>query len=423
MEIVICEKDKKILRELAKKQLELANQEKNQLRKKNWYKHNALQGEQPMIHLDAWGLYHELVDPLLKCEGEFARILERELYANFVNQEWFDDDRVTPDKFGWSYDTGFKAFDIDVKCEYSTRKEETADTGLGMHFCPVLDDLEEDFDKIKPSTFWADLDSTNKKISVIEDAFGDILPVYRKMNCLYSVPTQLIVHIMSMESMMINMMENPEKVKAMMDQLADDFLSYFHMLEERKLILPTTEYESVGQATFAFNNELPSTSEVNGQTLKMKDVWGFMDSQETVCISPAMFQELIFPCYEKIGKEFGLLSYGCCEPVDRVWENCVSKFKNLRKVSISAWADERYMGEQLRDRKVIYHRKPTATLLGVPGTLDEDAVRACIRETLEAARGCKLEITQRDIYTLGGDREKGRRYVQIIREEVENHWK
>ena len=54
--------------------------------------------------------------------------------------------------------------------------------------------------------------------------------------------------------------------------------------------------------------------------------------------------------------------------------------------------------------------------------LDEDAVRAHIDETLEAAKGCKLEITQRDVYTINHDISKARRYVAIIREEIEKHW-
>lgn len=41
-----------------------------------------------------------------------------------------------------------------------------------------------------------------------------------------------------------------------------------------------------------------------------------MDFQETVGISLEMFEEFIFPCYKKISESYGLLSYGCCEPVD-----------------------------------------------------------------------------------------------------------
>ena len=81
------------------------------------------------------------------------------------------------------------------------------------------------------------------------------------------------------------------------------------------------------------------------------------------------------------------------------------------------------MGERLRGSRVIYHRKPSPNFLGVGETLDEEAFRKHIRRSLEAARGCKMEITQRDVYTLNHNPEKGRRFVQIIREEIEDHWK
>ena len=125
-----------------------------------------------------------------------------------------------------------------------------------------------------------------------------------------------------------------------------------------------------------------------------------MDSQETVGISPDMFEEFIFPCYQKIASQFGLLSYGCCEPVHPIWERCLSKLPNLRKISISPWCDEEYMGEQLRGSHVIYHRKPSPNFLGVDEILDEDAFRAHIRRSLTAAAGCEMEITQRDVYTI-----------------------
>lgn len=147
-----------------------------------------------------------------------------------------------------------------------------------------------------------------------------------------------------------------------------------------------------------------------------------MDSQETVGISPEMFQEFIFPCYEKIAGQYGLLSYGCCEPVDPIWDNCLSKLTNLRKLSISPWCNEEVMGEKLAGSKVIYHRKPSPNYLGVDRILDEEAFRAHIRKSLLAARGCKMEITQRDVYTIHRNEQKARRYIEIIREEIENNW-
>ena len=424
MKYEISAEDRKILRETAKKQMDFACQERNKILKEKWYLHNALRGETPMVVLESWGFNDEVITPRLKCTGEFARKTEFELYQNFVNQELFDDDRVTPDRFEMGYHTEFKLYDLDMHKEFATGREEEDTSGVSMRFLPVIEDLEDDFHKIKPSIFSVDIEGTEQEFQLLTDTFGDILPVKMKMDCLYSVPTQLIIHLMGMENMMLNLAQYPDLFKKLMDQAADDTLAYYDMLEENHLILPTTEYESVGQGTFAFNHELPDTPTVDGRYLTRRDVWGYMDSQETLSISPKMFEEIIFPCYEKIGSQFGLLSYGCCEPVDRVWDNCISKFKNLRKVSISPWCNEEFMGERLRGSSIIYHRKPAATVLGVSGRdLDEEAFRKYIRRSLTAARGCKMEITQRDIYTIDNNVQKARRYIQIIREEIENNWK
>ena len=421
MEYVISAKDREILREVAKRQLELANMESNKNRIKLWYKHNALQGERPMIHLEMWTFAQEILPQRLKCQGEFAKWVETQLYCNFLNQELFDDDRVTPDYFPLNYDTHFELFGIKIQVENTTGAD--GKQSVGHHFMSVVEDLEDDYDKLKATDFGVDLETTEKKKKAIEEAIGDILPVKMQMDCLYSVPTQMLVHFMSMENMMFAMYDYPELFKEMMDRIANDTLAYYKLLEDKRLILPTTSFEGVGQGTWSFTNELPGMEEWEKRPFTPKDVWGFMDSQETVGISPAMYEEFIFPCYKKIGEQFGLLSYGCCEPVDPIWDNCISKFENLRKVSISPWCNEEIMGERLQGSKVIFHRKPSPNFLGVNAVLDEEAFREHIRKSLHAARGCKMEITQRDVYTIHNDLAKARRYVEIIRQEIENHWK
>ena len=346
--------------------------------------------------------------------------METTLYCSFLNQELFDDDRVTPDYFALNYDTYFHLFGLNA--QVSTTKDAQGNDSIGYHYEPIVEDLEDDYGKLGPSVFGVDLDTTEKKRQAIENAIGDILPVRMQMNCLTSVPTQEVVHFMGMENMMYAMYDYPDLYKKMMDRIADDTLAYYHMLEEKRLILPTTAFEGVSQGSWAFNRELPGWDEWEKRPFTTKDVWGFMDSQESVGISPAMYEEFIFPCYEKISRNFGLFSCGCCEPVDPIWDNCISKLPNLRKVSISPWCNEEFMGERLQGRNVIFHRKPSPNLLGVDPVLDEDAVRKTIDKSLLAARGCKMEITQRDVYTIHHNIDKARRYVQIIREEIDKHW-
>ncbi|WP_300841435.1 hypothetical protein [uncultured Acetatifactor sp.] len=410
--------DRQILRELAKKQLFYANQECNLKRREEWYRHNELQGERPLIHLEMGTFEQEILPERMRCTGDFARQLERALYCNFLNQELFDDDRVTPDYFAVGYDSYFTLFGLQVKVQGT--KDAEGKTSVGHHFVSQIEDLEEDWDKLGETQFGVNPAASLERKAAVEEVIGDILPVRLEGNCLYSVPTQMVVHLMSMETMMFSMYDYPELFKEMMERTADDTLAYYRLLEKEGLILPTTGGGFLGQGSWCYNHTLPDGKAPGSYTAK--DVWGFMDSQETVGISPEMFEEFIFPCYKKISESYGLLSYGCCEPVDPIWENCISRLENLRKVSISPWCNEEYMGERLRGSRVIYHRKPSPNYLGTGTVLDEEAFRAHIRKSLKAAKGCEMEITQRDVYTINRDIPKAKKYVDIIKEEIVNCW-
>jgi hypothetical protein len=89
---------------------------------------------------------------------------------------------------------------------------------------------------------------------------------------------------------------------------------------------------------------------------------------------------------------------------------------------VSPWCDEPFIGERLRDSQVIYSRKPSPNLIGV-GDFDPDAYRSHIAATVQAARGCTLEIIHRDIYTLVGDRTRAGRAIAIARQVVDDLWR
>ena len=400
---MISLKDRNILRNLAAKQLEIAKSPVMEQIKKDWMLHNTFRGEKVMVHIELETFAQEIIPDLLECEGEEARAIETRFYKNIVNYEKFGDDYVVNDFYGVGNGAWFELFGIDVDVEH-------VEGSVGHQFIHQINDLEEDFHKFKPSPIYFDKDYLDDKINFLDDIFGDILPIKVQGGCLYAVPTQKVVHFMGMENMLISMYDYPKLFKKMMDMIADDYIKYFDFLEKKNLLLPTVGSENLGQGTWCFTDELPNT--VNSS----KDVWGFLDSQETVGISPDMFSEYIFPCYEKIAKRYGLLSYGCCEPVDGIFDKHLSNLDNLRKISISAWCNEEIMGEKLKGKNIVYHRKPSANFLGVGNKLDEEAFIKHIDKTIKASRGCTLEITQRDVYTVNKDVDKVRRYVEIIRQ-------
>ena len=407
-------KDRERLRYLAAHQLEIANSPKNLERVELWKRHNMYKGERPPIHIEVGTFAHEAITPLLQCEDETARNIEYKLISNFINLEQFDDDKVVPPYFQQTYDIYFTLFGHHIK---QTTIKKADGTEMGHHFEHIIDDLYDDFDKIKsPSVYGVNKESTMQKFELYNDIFGDILPVRLISDGLYSTPTQHVVHMMGMENMLYSMYDYPDEFKEMMDRIADDYIAYFKKLESENVLLQNKAFEWVCQGSMAFYDE----PDKEGQ-IKTTDLWGFMDSQETVGISPQMFREFIFPCYKKIASVFGRLNYGCCEPVSTFWED-IKTLPNLKKVSISPWCDEDFMAEQLRDSGIIYHRKPSPNYLGVGAKLDEDAFRKHIEKTVKTAKGCKLEICQRDVYTVNKDIDKVRRYVQIIRETIDKYW-
>ena len=408
---MISAEEREILRDLARCQLEAAHSEKNFARVALWKRHNSGQGERPIIHLEMDTFEQEMIPDRLRCTSPEARRLEAALYRNFLNLTVLDDDWVVPDYFPVTWQTWFLPFGHRITQTFAS------DHSVGHQFNHVIADLEDDWEKLGPSTYGVDREATQAWFELAQETFGDILPVKMTGRALYSCPTQDVVHLMGMETMCFAMYDYPELFHQMMDRLTDDYLAYFDFMAKEKLLLPTTGFEHLCQGSKCFTQELP-----DGEITSPGQIWGFMDSQETVSISPAMFREFIFPYYKKVAERYGMLSYGCCEPVDPVWD-CIGSLSNLRKVSCSPWCDEAFMAERLRGTKIIFHRKPSPNYLGVGEILDEDAFRSHIRHTLQTAAGCKLEITQRDVYTIHHNEDKARRYVAIIREEIENHWR
>ena len=405
----ISAKDKARLRELAKHQLELAKTERNVQLYKDWEAHGDMSVDsRPIITVELWTFADEIITPRLQCESKEARSLEASLLHNTINFDYFKDDTIVRDYIPIGISYGLLPFNMPIK------REETG--GLGYQFIHQIEDLAEDFDKLSKSKIDTNLADRRAYGDFVQELIGDILPTKEVGVSAGASLTQNIVQVMGMENMYMAMMDEPELFHRMMKMLTDDNIEMHKMMEADGILLPTNGDVDLAQGTFAFTSDLPKT----GTGLKLSDLWIYIDSQEAAGLSPDMYHEFIFPYYKQLGDLFGLLSYGCCESVSEIWEKSVSAYGNLRKLSISPWCDEEYIGEQLQHRNVVYHRKPFPNLIGVDRYLDEDAARAHIAKTINAAKKVKkLEFSQRDVYTVHNDLGKVERFVQIIREECE----
>lgn len=414
----ISPNDLAILRDIVKQQRELAQSPQMRCLREDWQNHGAFRpGSRPMVTIELGTFAGDILPGMLRCQGEEARALEWELRSRLVNHQLFEDDSIVPDYLPVTIPTSFVPFGLPVTAQHAIS---SSGEDLGHHFNAQLSDLKADFHKLGPSQYGVYPEKARARQAELNELFGDILPAKLVGHSLYVCLTQDIVHIMSMEDMFFAMYDYPELFHRMMGMLAQDYLDFFDLMERENILLPTTGEEHLAQGSYCFTDELPAQPE---GPLTTRQVWGYMDSQESAGLSPAMYAEFVHPYYEKVSSRFGLYSYGCCEAVDPFWEGCLSTAENLRKLSISPWCNEEKMGEILRREKIIYLRKPSPNLLGVGSELDEDAVREHFRRTAQAASGCKLEIAQRDVYHIHNTPDKVKRYVQLIRETLDEYWK
>ena len=401
------------MRRRAKIQLDYANSPENDIILGKWRAQAEGRREAPPVRLLGSNFLHEVVTPRLQCEGQQARRIEADLLGKLVGRELFDDDTPISPTFDMMWHTHVKPFGIQPAI---TRAE--GPNAQGFHIDPVIKDLASEVHKLRGGSFGVDREGTVGRRELLEDVLGDILPVRMIMGSLPGWMTNPLVHLMGMEAYYMAMLDCPDVVHQAMDMATTVYEQYYDFLEEELLLMPTNDFSPLAQESFAFTDELPTDT-----VTRTTECWGFLESQETTAVSPDTFGEFVFPYQQRLVDRFGLLSYGCCERVDATWTDYLAKWSKLRKLSVSPFNDEPRIGEFLRGSRVVYYCKPRAEFVTCNGPLRDEAITAYFKGVCEAASGCLFEIAQREVGTIFGDFERGRRYVRLAKEAVDAYWR
>lgn len=402
--------EREILRELAHRKLDLAMSAKNGEILEKWRALERGERRSPTVRLLFSNFTNEVIAPRMRCHTEGARAIEASLLSSMVGRELFDDD--TP--LSPTYDVWLRAH----ASPFGAIPKKTRIPGsIGFHIEPITDDIEADFDLFRGGSYVIDEEGTRAECELADGIFGDILPPRVVMNNLTGAMTNPLVQLIGLENYYFSMKDAPDALHALMDMATGVYERFYDELEARGALLPTAGMSPISQESFAFTDELPASG-----VKTTRDVWGFLEAQETTAVSPEAYGEFVYPYMDRLVRRFGLLSYGCCERVDNLWENYLSKWKNLRKLSVSPFNDAEKVGAYLRGSRVVFYSKPRAEYVTNPGPLDEDRIRAYFKQLAKDASGCLLEVAQREVGTIYGDFERGRRYVELAKQTLERYW-
>ena len=406
-DLSISREDKDILRSLASDVAGLAECQTEKDKRSLWLSHNMLQTKKPVIFCDPENGWNEIItENMIKCRGELAKRWETVLRKEIFWAEDIKDDKVIEPNFdiGYTY--------TDNNWGLSEAKFTGGNGGSFVWEAPVKG--PGDLEQIKNPIIDIDIKTTRKTLDLAQETFREILNVRLVGNWWWTLGLTLdLAYIRGLENILWDMVDKPDFMHQIMKKLMIGTLKKLDFLEENKLL--SLNYDRyVGSGGFGYTDELPQ-KDYDGKTVKTLDLWGFGDSQETGGVSPDMFEEFVFRYQLPILERFGLNCYGCCEALDKRW-HIIKKTPNLRRVSVSPWADLVKMAENLED-KYIYSLKASPTALALP-EIDKESIRKNIRNVLKLTKGCVLEIIMKDNHTIGKNPDNIRNWVEIVRNEV-----
>lgn len=408
----LSSKDKTILRELAKKTAEYAADPVNEERKRLWTKCNKLEAERPMVWFDevCWHEMNVNDELTLRTEHPFCRRIEAELRQQIYLWNHMPGDMVIePIVYA---PLAITNTGIGLRQEMDIVKTDDKNDVVSRHIIITIKE-EEDIEKIK----YPKIIHYGELSSVIEskyhEIFDGILKVERRgAPGFWFAPWDDIVMFTGVQEALLDLAMRPEYIKKIVARLVDIGLDVLNQYEEHGLLSSNNYNTRIGSGAYGYTDELPRLK-TGADTILPKDIWGSCTAQIFSEVSPDMHEEFALQYERKWLERFGLTYYGCCEPLHHKMEQ-LRRIKNLRKISISPFADLRRAEEAIADEYVISY-KPSPSILAGRGW-DGEAVRKELKENISVIKDRNVEMIMKDISTVKYRPERLWEWVQIAAE-------
>lgn len=386
--------DVTIIRGLATRVAEIAELPVQEEKRKLWRSLNGLKPTRPMVMIDqnCWNEMNVNDELTLLCADAECRGYEEYLRRVLFQWKHFPVDMVVesfiriPKAIN---NTGFG-----IKRRENIVAIDTNNPVVSHKFINQFEN-EDDLEKIQMPGISHDPAETARRLAVAHELFDGLLEVEPRGMDPYLSLWDPISTWMGVESALYALVDRPDFMHQLVGRVTDGYLSMLNQLEEQGLLCKP---QSIIHCTGAYTDELPAPG-YNPEKPRMKDIWMFGLAQMFSTVSPRMFKEFEVDYASRICERFGLVYYGCCDPLDRKM-NEVRLIPKVRKVSMSPWVDQERGAEEI-GRDFVYSRKPNPALVAVD-RLNIELVQKDLEATLNVCKkyGCPLEFILKDISTV-----------------------
>ena len=406
-------KDVTIVRELAARVAEIAALPAQNEKKALWRKLNARAPARPMVMIDqvCWNEMNIGEELTLKCADAECRGYELYLRRMLYQWKYFPVDMVVEPFIPVAKAIGNSGFGIGVR-------EETLATDPGRdvlsHKFENQFQTEADLEKIRVPKITHDPAETERRLAVAHELFDGLLEVRpwgMDPGCLSLWDP--ISTWMGVENALYALIGQPDYMHRLVGRMTDGYLVMLDQLEEQGLLC---EPQSLIHCTGAYTDELPSPG-YNPQKSRTKDLWVAGLAQMFSTVSPKMFKEFEVDYAGRYCARFGLVYYGCCDPLDGKMAE-VRMIPNVRKVSMSPWVNQERGAAEI-GRDFVFSRKPNPAFVAME-RFNPEVVRADLiaTRTVCEKHGCPLEFILKDVSTVRYQPERLSAWARIAMEVV-----
>ena len=407
------EKDKQILRELAKRYAELADLPIQKERRDRARDINDLKPRKPIVWLSELP-WHEIdIDGKLElhCQDEFARQIEWFFRTTFYSWEYIQADMVVEPFYYIPKAHAISSMGIGVK-EHSLATDGRNHI-VSHSYIDQLDTMEKVDALIEP-VVTSDPALDAKRMDIANDLLNGIVPVKTQGYYYYHVPWDKIPVYRGVMPVMVDLMEDPDLMHHTIKKFTDFGYSVMKQMEALQLL------ESDVQDIHCIPAYVSGLTPKEGEPTTLKNIWLRGMAQLFTEVSPDMWEEFELQYAKPLMEECGLVYYGCCESMDNKID-LLRKIPNLRKIGVPLKADPVVNAEQIGG-DYVYAHKPNPAF--VSGNFNPDIVRNEIKCVVEACQkyNCPYEFVLKDISTVGYKPQNLIDWVKTATETIEAYY-
>jgi hypothetical protein len=413
--IRLCESDKTVLRRLAEKVADIAAEPGQCQKAELWRRLNDLDSLRPMVWINEIP-WHEMDiggELTLRTMHPWARERERELRRVIYQWRHMPGDMIVNEYLACPL--AIHSTDFGIIEQVDIRRTDPETDIVSRHFHMQIYNLD-DLEKIRMPVVTHDEQATEYSFAAMCDLYGDIMPV-RKVGQthIWFTPWDYLIRWWGIEEAMLDMYEQPDLVHAGVERMVDAWMVELDQFEARNLLSLDCDNTRIGSGGYGYTSDLPGT-DFDPQYIKPHNMWGCSNAQIFSEVSPRFHWEFALEHDLRWLSRWGLNYYGCCEPLDGKAE-LLKRIPNLRKVSVTPWCNTERAVEAIGPKWVM-SRKPNPAVFA-DDHWNPDRARQDLRDFLDRARGCHVELIMKDISTVRRQPQRLWEWARIAMEEVE----